>query len=367
MRDKLNCPLMKAKEYWAFLRKFQKVTGEYGISPSWEMFTGRKVWINGKPDKNKSFSRFFYFQERDYSQLNLLLNQISQKAIMLRNSPNAKEGMDKVEEIMRSVIYKIDKDVNSECYRANQIYKKLSKKYVKHIFEYYLRHEFNANECCDKWMDAYRELINHPDFAGYSNLIKENYITFNTAFQFVFEYAYARRVDGVDMTADELLKFVANTYSLSSGKGYSSYRDIRAFVRSGNWSPVAVEKIKLGMETWANWMSDGKEIRKYNPIELACISHCMLVQMQAFPDGNHRLARLVANEVLIENETPPVYIPFDKRDEYNQATNKAIETHQLDDLIEIYYNQVLESANEINACLDKLVQKELPAKEEKTL
>ncbi|MGN1201208.1 MAG: Fic family protein [Candidatus Caccovivens sp.] len=357
--------MLKKEEYLSFLRKFELVTKhslseiEYAV-----LEPKRKIWINGKPSKKQRFSRFYYFEERDYSELNSYLNDIYKKIYRLRTSSTWKEGMDKVEEIMRGAIYKIDSNVKSECYRANQLYKKYSKKYVKHIYEYYLKNEFDADECKQKWFDAYQTIINQPEFQDFSDLIKHNYITFNTAFQFVFEYAYARKLSQSELTSKDLINFVRDTYSLSSGDGGNpSFRNVTAHIRKANWLALSEDDIQEGMKTWAEWVTDGKENRKYNPIELACVSHCVLVQMQPFQDGNHRLARLVANEFLIENDIPPVYIAFDKREEYNNATNKAIETHDLDDLIDIYYNIVLDSAKEIDGCLDKLLEKQPKEKE----
>lgn len=355
------------QERLSFLRKFENITQEY-VGQEYDLLKNkRKVWINGKPSKQDRFSRFYYFEGRDYSELNLILNDIFHKIGILRSGSSALEGMDKVEEIMRNVVYKINKDENSECYKANQIYKRLSKKYVKHIYEYYLKHEFNSDECCTKWLNAYQSLINHPELQNFSRSIKENYITFNTAFQFVFEYANARKFSANQMTQTEFKHLILDTYALSSGRPYPSFRKDPAHITKGNWIAMSEELIPKNMDIWTKWATDGKEIKKYHPIEFACVAHCVLVQMQAFPDGNHRLARLIANEILIENDIPPVYIAFDKRDEYHAATDKAIESHDLDDLIDIYYNQVTENAKEINTCLDKLLEKQQSKGQEKTL
>ena len=149
-----------------------------------------------------------------------------------------------------------------------------------------------------------------------------------------------------------------DTYALASNNEYPTYRDCTARIRNGSWIPVNQEIIREGMEILTDWFTNDVKSNNLYPIERACIMHCELVRMQAFPDGNHRIARLIANETLIESDFPSISIDFDKRKEYNAATNKAIETHEIDDLIEIYYQQAYQNALKIDRCLDSLIQKE---------
>ncbi len=345
------------QERLAFNRRFSRVTrnlsGE-GVEP-WLLYRDKvTVFVNGKAKKGHKFSSFYCFDEHDYSKLNTLLNQINQKITMVRKTIKRGEKIDKVEEIMRGVIYEVNKNHDSECYKANQLYKKTIKKYVKKIFEHFQSNPFDSRECSQMWLQAYRELVSQPEFSDFSDLMKKNYLTFDTAFQYIFDYGYFRRYSKT--SSEEYLDFIFNTYALASNNEYPTYRDCTARIRNGSWIPVSPENIRQGMEILTDWFANDSESNKLHPIARACIMHCELVRMQAFPDGNHRLARLIANETLIEADFPPVSIDFDKRDEYNDATNKAIETHEIDDLIAIYYEQVYQNALKIDKCLDGLVK-----------
>ena len=343
----------------AFNRRFRRVTkdlGGEGVEP-WLLYKDKvTVFVNSKAKKGEKFSSFYCFDERDFSELNTLLNRINNKIEKVRKTLKRGEKIDKVEEIMRGVIYEVNKNHDSECYKANQLYKKSVKKYVKKIFEHYQSKEFDSRECSMMWLQAYRELVSQPSFSEFSDLIKKNYLTFDTAFQYIFDYGYFRRY--LKTSAEEYLDFIFNTYALASNNEFPTYRDCTARIRNGEWSPVNPEIINNGMKVLTDWFANDSECNKLNPIARACIMHCELVRMQAFPDGNHRLARLIANESLIEADFPSVSIDFDKRDEYNAATNKAIETHEIDDLIEIYYEEIYKNALKIDKCLNELDKKQ---------
>lgn len=347
------------QERLAFNRRFARVThdlGEEGVEP-WILYRDKTtVFVNGRAKKKHKFSSFYCFEERDYSELNKLLNRINQKIEMVRKTVKRGEKIDKVEDIMRGVIYEVNKNQDSECYKANQLYKKSVKKYVKKIFEYYQSHPFDSSECSRMWLQAYREMVEQSQFQEFDDVIKKNYLTFDTAFQFIFDYGYFRKYDKT--SAEDYLDFIMDTYALASNNEYPTYRDCTARIRNGSWIPVNQEIIREGMEILTDWFTNDVKSNNLYPIERACIMHCELVRMQAFPDGNHRIARLIANETLIESDFPSISIDFDKRKEYNAATNKAIETHEIDDLIEIYYQQAYQNALKIDRCLDSLIQKE---------
>ena len=199
-------------------------------------------------------------------------------------------------------------------------------------------------------------MVEQSQFQEFDDVIKKNYLTFDTAFQFIFDYGYFRKYDKT--SAEDYLNFIMDTYALASNNEYPTYRDCTARIRNGSWIPVNQEIIREGMEILTDWFTNDVKSNNLYPIERACIMHCELVRMQAFPDGNHRIARLIANETLIESDFPSISIDFDKRKEYNAATNKAIETHEIDDLIEIYYQQAYQNALKIDRCLDSLIQKE---------
>ena len=352
---------VKKYDFETFMRKFEKVVGQLTIEEGYKLYTEKKcIFVNSKPKQGaKEFSSFYCFNERDYSALNLVLSDISKKISALRKgSLERADKMDKVEEIMRGVIYEVESDPESAVFISNYYYKKFIKPYIKKIYDYYTKNEFDANECKKMYLQAHNDILKHKVFGQFvdSNYIINNFLTFNTAFQFVFEYAYSKRY--TEKTKEDFLKLIFNTYELESGHANQGFRSHNVRIRKGNWTPVDGAQVGKSMDILSDWYANSRDAKSLNPIELACIIHCELVRMQPFSDGNHRLARLVANETLIEADFPSVSIPFNLRDEYNKATNKAIEEHDIDDLIDIYYEQVYKNALKINKCLDKEEKKQ---------
>lgn len=349
----------------AFNRRFRRVTGDLSLAEPWTYYKDKvRVFINGKAKDEHAFSTFYCFKERDYTELNKLLNGINAKIIKHRGDYRRGEKLDKVEEIMRGVIYEVNKNKQSDCYQANILYKKLVKKYVKNIFEYYKDKPFDADECARMWFDAHGELVKYSDLSKCSKLIKNNYLTFNSAFQYIFDYGYFSRY--TKPTPDEYSNFIFNTYALISNNRFPHYRNINAHVKNdGSWVAVDSSKIRESVDILLDWFVNDKDSNKLNPIEKACIMHCEMVRIQAFPDANHRLARLIANEILVESDFPCVAIDFDIRKHYEDATNKAIQEHDIDDLLDIYYEQVYRNALKIDKCLDELDKKETVSAENK--
>lgn len=316
------------------------------------------VFVNRKGrHEGHEFASFYYFEKRNYKKLNELLNKISQKIDRL-NSNEKKEKIYNVAKILRGVIYDIDKNEGSQVFKLNNIYKSLVREHVKRIFQFYQTHPFDSRECAKMWFDAYENISNNEKFKNFENFeyFKNNFLTFNTAFQYIYEYAYSNRNKPFD--TDEFTSFLFNTFSLCSGNEFPSYRDHSVMIRKGNWNAIDKDMVPKSIKILIDWYVNDKESKKLNPIEKACIMHCEIVRIQPFPNGNHRMARLIANEGLIAEDFPSVSIAFDKREEYNNATNKAIETHNIDDLIKIYYKQVYQNALKINECLGDLELKE---------
>ena len=129
---------VKKYDFETFMRKFEKVVGQLTIEEGYKLYTEKRcMFVNSKPKQGaKEFSSFYCFNERDYSALNLVLSDISKKISALRKgSLERADKMDKVEEIMRGVIYEVESDPESAVFISNYYYKKFIKPYIKKIYE----------------------------------------------------------------------------------------------------------------------------------------------------------------------------------------------------------------------------------------
>ena len=74
-------------------------------------------------------------------------------------------------------------------------------------------------------------------------------------------------------------------------------------------------------------MDSIKEIERIEDIELRALKYfCYIARAQMFIDGNKRVAQLMANKVLIENDIGIFQIPIEKLEEFKELLIKFYET-----------------------------------------
>jgi len=74
-------------------------------------------------------------------------------------------------------------------------------------------------------------------------------------------------------------------------------------------------------------ITDLKEIDKLNDIELKALKFfCFVARTQMFVDGNKRVAQLIANKILIENDIGIFQIPIEKLEQFKILLIKFYET-----------------------------------------
>lgn len=103
-----------------------------------------------------------------------------------------------------------------------------------------------------------------------------------------------------------------------------NYRKIQVYITgSEELLPAAKEVSKL-MRKFIKWYSDNKN--EINLLELVALVHYKFVKIHPFIDGNGRIARLLANLILLKNGYPPIIIPIIRRQEYIEAIKKREES-----------------------------------------
>ncbi len=75
------------------------------------------------------------------------------------------------------------------------------------------------------------------------------------------------------------------------------------------------------MDDLLDWYNEKKEI--VHPVQLAAEFHYKFVCIHPFDDGNGRVARLIMNYILLNNNYPPVVIKSDDKENYLTALQKA--------------------------------------------
>lgn len=351
------------EEFLRVSRRFSRVSNSLYCEKGYQLYVEKFVsWIGSKTRKKSGkHVNFYAFNRRDFSALNHLLNQIYLKEEKLKE----KLKVDKIEEIealRRNVIFDITRENNEQKMNFSQINRDIKQRITEarlRIGQNFKNEEFNINRCAELWYEEFYKIQTEDKFKDIDEFLLNNYITFNVAFQYVYDCATLNS----NFDNDEFLNVIRNINALTFGTDFSRYRNVRAFVRGCNWTPVEEEEISKKMDILVDWYLNDNECKKLHPIEAAAILNCEIIRTQPFPDGNHRTARLVTNEVLIREDIPPIAISLGKRDEYNRATNQAIETHELDAVIDIFEREVYRNAMKIDAKLDILENKNAISRE----
>ena len=85
--------------------------------------------------------------------------------------------------------------------------------------------------------------------------------------------------------------------------------------------PPPNEEVKKNLLNLYKWYSANKN--KLHPFELAAMIHAKLTWIHPFEDGNGRTSRAIMNWILMKNEYPMFFIPFEKREEYYMTLEEA--------------------------------------------
>lgn len=92
------------------------------------------------------------------------------------------------------------------------------------------------------------------------------------------------------------------------------------------------EKVPELMVNFVEWLNDNKNT--FHPVEFAAEAHRRFVYIHPFPDGNGRIARLITNAILLQNQYMPISIKPIERETYVQLLeNGRIEPSKFTEFI----------------------------------
>ena len=136
-----------------------------------------------------------------------------------------------------------------------------------------------------------------------------------------YDFMYTLK-DGKPITENDILKmhrlFAWNIPDIQPGE----YRDCRVYMTMPDGTDhefPAPEKVPRLMKDLMKWYEENRT--KLHPAVLAADLHAKFVTIHPFRDGNGRVARLLANTVLIQNGFLPLAIPPIRKGDYNSRIN----------------------------------------------
>lgn len=324
------------------------------------------TWLGREKKSHEKALNFYMFKRKDYSELNEDLNKMAtlEKQLELEGigtagirSFNRLTWMDFAKESNGIEGLFEDFDMDLRDFRAN----------LRLNFELNTNAQDKDFECYSYFLKlaaAEEKFEKDPSLLIVKGKTKEHKISLELArhyiaFKYAFECARFFRSRKEGLTAIEFKSVMRNIVDLLAGKSGVVFRNNQAYVHMGEynsarWLPEIPENILDKLGSLAKWVVEENSL---NPIEKAAITQAEFIRIHPYVDGNGRSSRIVTNFVLMYNGLPTIRLRYKDTDKYFAGLNKAIEEHNCDDLIDIFYNAEIESAKNVANCYREIVQK----------
>lgn len=369
---KIKQPVCKSEEKAMTLaRHFKSMSNSLQNKEGYKLLEQKEAvtWINPKAKKGSKNINFYAFNQRDWRKLNQEIGKLIDKEEELKSQGGVLDG---VKSFNRNIWLDFSRESNAIegilddfsfdllDFRA-QLRGKIALDPSTKNFERY--------EYFKKLYDQYKAVEKKNDSVIIDGKSKKHKLSMEMCGQFIaFKYAYkcAKKDRLKDISKQDLVDMIMYVNALLSGNECARFRTEQRYVKGGgtgaNWTPVEPEKISEKIDALCEWATDSKQSGMLHPVEKAAIFHAEFERIHPFADGNGRTGRIISNYILMKNEIPTVSIGYKKRDEYFKAMNKAIETHDAEDLIRIFARGVESSTLQIKKCLRHIESEKIKTK-----
>ncbi|MFU8793622.1 MAG: Fic family protein [Acholeplasmataceae bacterium] len=127
------------------------------------------------------------------------------------------------------------------------------------------------------------------------------------------------------------------------------YRNVNIQIKGGMHQPPDYVKVYDRMHKYFQTIDQYSN----DPIEKAVFAHASLAKIHPFLDGNGRLARLVMNYILIQNDYLPVSIPIDLRSQYIKHLETFKVEKQIKPLVQFVKELLLKRYQDVEKRLEE--------------
>lgn len=341
-------------------------------------------WI-GKEQKSKlNLLNFYYYQKNDFSDINAKINEITIREGMLKEKGFKVEGiksfnrntwldLSRESNAMEGIFKDFSGDLRDFRIKLKGKFSVSDPDTMNFDYEEYFHLLRNRELDVNKRNDS-AILLHDPDSMSIEGKTKKHKISIETVRHYIaFKYAYkcAKQYRYKDLKASDYSRIIQNCASLLAGNEEIEivpFRKIQVYVNKNEnydiakWTPVKPTVIYDKFQTLCEWLSSCNNI---NPIEKAAIAQAEFIRIHPYFDGNGRTSRILSNFILMLGGFPTVTIRNKYTLTYFNALNTAIETHNCDDLINIFKESMKDSIREIDNCLD-FIEKSKVKKTNKT-
>ena len=124
-----------------------------------------------------------------------------------------------------------------------------------------------------------------------------------------------------DLSLATLLEWHRKLFSGTKPDMAGKVRNYQVGISGSRFEPPAPFEIHILLKEFFKWYEINK--KTIHPIEFAALAHLKFESIHPFGDGNGRIGRIIMNFILNKNEYPMLDIPYEKRNSYYNALEKA--------------------------------------------
>ncbi|MFP4186647.1 MAG: Fic family protein [Acholeplasmataceae bacterium] len=187
-----------------------------------------------------------------------------------------------------------------------------------------------------------KRLLNTKDLLEYSEREKKEILNHVKAFEYVAREA--KRNVAFD---EEKLKDIHEILVDGIFQG-GIYRNVNIQIYGANHQPPDYVKVYDRMSKYFQALDEDWD----DPIRKAVFAHASIQKIHPFLDGNGRLATLVMNYILIENDYLPVSIPLDLRPAYFEKLETFKVEKKIDPLVDLIKDLLLKRYEDVLKTLE---------------
>ncbi len=164
---------------------------------------------------------------------------------------------------------------------------------------------------------------------------------YGTLYDFLRKKSKAKLVKEREFKKAEILKIHKILFQGVDDNNAGKYRDVQIRLKEVDLDiPKAVNISGLigGYVKWINKKEKGDDM-----IKKAIDANFKFVEILPFIDGNSGVARSILNLILMQNNYPPILVPFKSREKYHKTLSKAQKTNEFEGYYAFMYDLVNKS------------------------
>lgn len=119
------------------------------------------------------------------------------------------------------------------------------------------------------------------------------------------------------------------------------YRPVQVYLTGSSYTPPPPEQVPKLISEFL--YKSNRNLKKYDPITLAALTHLDFESIHPFVDGNGRAGRLIANWLLMRDGYPPIVITKRERLRYFRLLEQAQTKYNVHKLVIFFKKKALEA------------------------